>query len=327
MPCFRPLDAWRSAKINPDTGKRPMVFSGKYALDYTDVVKLPCGQCIGCRLSRSQQWAIRCVHEASLHENNCFLTLTYSDEDLAQQENPYSINVEHFQKFMKRLRKHFTPKNPYKKDIDPKKYQAHKDRYNIRFFHCGEYGGLTGRPHYHACIFNLDFPDKELWKIENDERLYISPTLDRIWGHGHCTIGDVTYQSAAYVARYVMKKITGDKAEEYYWKFDPIKRRYYELKPEYATMSRRPGLASAWFSKFYTDIYPADHVVLKGKILRPPKFYDTQLEKLDPFKHETIKQAREADAYKLIENNTPDRLAVREKIQLSRLEKLKRETA
>ena len=141
MPCYYPIDGWRSKNVNPETGKRSIVFTKDQA--FLDMpVKVPCGQCIGCRLERSRQWAMRCVHEAQLHEDSCFITLTYNDENLPDDA---SLNVKHFQNFMKEFRAAIAPKK-------------------VRFFHCGEYGehngtykheqsyGLSslGRPHYHC---------------------------------------------------------------------------------------------------------------------------------------------------------------------------------
>ena len=136
MPCYRPIKGYRSRRLNAETGKRPVVFNPRDGF-YDQPVDLPCGQCIGCRLERSRQWAIRCVHEASLHERNCFITLTYRDECLPTNG---SLDLDAFQKFMKRLRRRFGE--------------------GVRFFHCGEYGENFGRPHYHAILFNLDFSDK-----------------------------------------------------------------------------------------------------------------------------------------------------------------------
>ena len=100
----------------------------------------------------------------------------------------------------------------------------------VRFFHCGEYGELLYRPHYHACLFGFDFSDKVLWSTRGGVRLYRSKILEKLWTFGFSTIGDVTFESAAYVARYCTKKITGDKADEH----------YNGRSPEYVTMSRPP---------------------------------------------------------------------------------------
>jgi hypothetical protein len=322
------LTAWYSSDLNP-SGKRSLVFSQARALQPDDPIEIACGQCIGCRLERSKQWAIRCMHEASLYDNNCFLTLTFSPEELAKRDNPWSLNVRDFQLFMKRLRKEFGSK--------------------IRFFHCGEYGEVCkfclqsrnfctcgskesfdervrpGRPHYHACIFNLDFEDKYLWKITNGQRLYRSPTLEKLWPFGHSSIGSVTFESAAYVARYIMKKVTGDMAEEHYESIDPFSGELTTLKPEYTTMSRRPGIGKEWFDQYSADVYPDDFVIVRGKKCRPPKYYDRLLESIDPFAFDDIKQFRLEDGLLHNDNNTPERLAVREKVQLARLKHLPRD--
>lgn len=264
-------------------------------------VTVPCGQCVGCRLERSRQWAIRCVHEASLYEDNCFLTLTYNDDHLPKDR---SLDVRAFQLFMKRLRK------------------EHGD--GIRFFHCGEYGPRYGRPHYHACIFNFDFADKKLWKITNEVPLYISENLCRLWPYGYSTVGAVTFQSAAYVARYIMKKITGDAAASHYeWVDDQGE--VHQRKPEYTTMSRRPGIGKGWLEKYTSDVYPGDFVVLNGTKMRPPKYYDRQYEAAFPADFKKIRGARVRGAKEHADNNTRDRLRVREKVTEARLSLLPRE--
>ena len=148
---------------------------------------IPCGKCIGCRLAHSRQWAVRCVHEASLHERNCFLTLTFDDAHLPVSG---SVSVRDVQLFLKRLRKALS-------------YQNIK----IRFFACGEYGDKNLRPHYHLILFNYDFSDdRQLLRQTPYGPLYISDFLFRLWPYGFHTIGNVTFKSCAYVARYVTKK-------------------------------------------------------------------------------------------------------------------------
>ena len=196
MACFHPVKGYRSRTINP-TGKRSIVFTPSRG--YMDMpVTVPCGRCIGCRLERSRSWAVRCTHEASLYEKNCFITLTYNQENLPLSG---TLVVKHFQNFMKKLRRTYGP--------------------GIRFFHCGEYGEQLKRPHYHACLFNHDFPDKQYWKDIRDNKYYLSKSLEEIWGKGFCSITDLTFKTAAYAARYITKKITGEKADTHYETMDP----------------------------------------------------------------------------------------------------------
>lgn len=141
-----------------------------------------CGQCIGCRLERSRQWAVRCMHEKQMHDDACFITLTYDDDNLPFGE---TLVLSDWQKFMKRLVKKNGP---------------------IRFYHCGEYGDDTNRPHYHAILFGYRPDDPELFSTSGETKLYASPSLRNTWGMGHCTFGDATFETAAYVARYITKK-------------------------------------------------------------------------------------------------------------------------
>ena len=128
MACFKPLKGYRSP-------------SGKITFDRKNstgqLAEAPCGQCLGCRLDYAQEWAIRCMHEAEMQDNNSFITLTYDDQNLPRHG---SLDKTHFQKFMKRMREHLSP-------------------LKIRFYHCGEYGEKYTRPHYHSLIFGYDFPD------------------------------------------------------------------------------------------------------------------------------------------------------------------------
>lgn len=228
------------------------------------------------------------MHESQLHDENIFLTLTYDNEHLPQDE---SINVRHFQLFMKRLRK---------------KYPGKK----IRYFHCGEYGEKLSRPHYHAIIFNHDFKDKKRY----NKHLFHSEELDDLWQKGLCTIGEVTFESCAYVARYITKKITGDMSHEHY-KHVTRYGELVDLQPEYISMSRRPGIGSEWMKQFKDDVYPHDYVIMNGKKLKPPKYYDEHYEKLHPELLLDIKIDREYNAFIREADNTPRRLADKEKIQ------------
>ena len=301
MACFNPVIAYRGKHPNTKTGKLPMVFSPRDSYDPDTEFKLPCGRCIGCRLEKSRQWAIRCVHEASLYERNAFITLTFNDENLPASG---SLDKRDFQLFVKRLRKRFGS--------------------GVRYFHAGEYGERFQRPHYHACLFNFDFPDRELWSVRDGVRLFTSRALSELWPFGFSTVGDVTFESAAYVARCVTKKITGPVAEDHYWRYNQKTGECYDLQPEYCTMSRRPGIGRPWLEKFQSDVYPHDRVVLNGKEVKPPKFYDSIFELAFPDEFDEIKEKRKCDAASSAKDNTYERLRVRERCQEIRLKNLKR---
>lgn len=256
---------------------------------------------------------MRIMHESSLYEDNVFLTLTYNDDNLPQDE---SLKLYHWQCFMKRLKK---------------RERGRK----IRFYQCGEYGETTHRPHYHAILFNYDFPGKiYLKQSETGHPIYTSAFLDEVWGHGDCYIGSVTFESAAYCGRYCMKKLTGNRKSE-----------YGSREPERSTQSRNPGIGAPWLHKWKTDIFPNDFCVFNGKKVRVPKFYDTKVTSeeeifgfwtedytgfpmwmptLERTDSEKRRGNRKRNAIKHSHDNTPERLAVRDEIQRLRLERLTR---
>lgn len=316
MTCFHPLSGWRE----PFPGK-----SGKFRIVGLKArtsklpvppgccaVEVPCGRCSGCRLDRSRKWAIRCLHEASLYERNCFVTLTYSKQHLPEFGRLVRRDL---QNFLKRLRK---------------KYGS-----GIRFYACGEYGSeqdddliasgqVLGRPHYHICIFNHDFNDRVLFKVRNGVNLYVSDSLSKLWDFGFSTVGDVTFESAAYVARYVMKKITGDLVEHHYTRLVPETGELVSIPPEYTVMSRRPGIGKPWLDKFMTDVYPDDFVVIRGKKMKPPRYYDLQFELARSDLFQVLKTNRLESLSKSASDCTLDRLSVREQCSNHSLSNLRR---
>lgn len=284
MPCYKPLKGYR-AKLPGPNGRRGIVFNR--ADGYSDLeMTIPCGRCIGCRLEYSRQWAVRIMHEASLYDSNLFITLTYSDEHLPEDG---SLDKRHFQLFMKRLRKF---------------------KSGVRYFHCGEYGETTLRPHYHAILFNCSFKDRRLYKEQGNYRLFTSQTLDETWGLGFCNFGTVSFESAAYVARYVTKKVTGDLADDH----------YQGRQPEYATMSRRPGIGAVWMDRFDCDVYPNDYVVMRGKEMKAPKYYDRIKKEKQEKEFSRIRAKRLSAARENADDNTADRLKVKETVARARLE-------
>lgn len=244
------------------------------------------------------------MHEAELHELNCFVTLTYNEDQIPPGQN---LKYKHFQDFLKRLRK------------------AHAKRGKIRFYMCGEYGEAFDRPHYHACLFGIDFPDKYKWrKNNNGDQLYRSASLERLWRHGNSEIGAVTFQSAAYVARYVMKKITGDRAASHYTYVDQHGE-IHQRTPEFNHMSLRPGIGARWFDKYNQDVFPSDRVIARGRPILPPRYYDKLLERLDEATHSRVKSKRNTDAIANAAENKPSRLRAKEAVATARAAFLKRE--
>lgn len=282
MPCYKPIKAFKVA----DGG---IVFTELARYDIVGDTKIPCGQCIGCRLDRSREWSLRCLHEAKLHESNSFITLTYEDKQIPENG---SLDYSHYQLFMKKLRK--------------------RTGIPVRFFMCGEYGEQTERPHYHALLFGYQFPDLQYWgKSPTGHPVYRSALLESLWTFGNSLVGSVNKQSAGYVARYCMKKITGQAAETHYG----------GRTPEFARMSLKPGIGAEYFRRYQSDILPNDYVVYDGIKCPVPKYYDKLYsgDNLDE-----IKQQREIYGRSKAENNTPERLEVREEVAKAKIKSLLR---
>lgn len=289
MPCYHPLKAWQQAP-----GVKP-VFAFKAG--YQELT-LPCGRCIGCRLERSRQWAVRVMHEDSMHDQSYFLTLTFDKDhypDLSKPIYPY------FQGFMKRYRARFP-------DLE------------IRFYMCFEYGENFGRPHFHACIFGHLPDDAVLYKRTfSGDNLYTSSLLESLWPYGFCPFGDVTFASAAYIARYCTKKITGDAADEHYTLTDPDTGEIIRRPSEFNRMSLKPGIGARWIDRYHTDVYPSDEVIVRGRPVKPPRYYDKRFgDRIDPEFFLEVKEKRLLDMQKNLDDNTPERLAVKEKIAVAR---------
>lgn len=301
MPCYSPLQGHKSSDTTK-TGKRKLTFGSGGFRDLP--VTVACGQCIGCRLERSRQWAIRLMHEAQMHEAKCFITLTYRDDQLPRNGG---LNKRHFQNFMKRLRK---------------KYGA-----GIRYFHCGEYGETTFRPHYHACLFGLDFLSDRTPHSKNQQgdTLYTSETLNDLWGHGHSLIGNLTFETAAYTARYILKKVTGKKGLAHYERVDEETGEIVSIQSEYITMSLKPAIGSGWWDRFKTDVFPDDFVIMRGKKIPPPRYYYRKLAKEDERAAARIKFRRIRRASRNKADNTPERLAVKRQVKIAQIRSLKRE--
>ncbi len=189
---------------------------------------------------------------------------------------------------------------------------------------CGEYGETFTRPHFHACLFGIDMEDKKpVSTLASKSKIFESERLTKIWGKGHASVGAVTFESAAYIARYVMKKITGDLAKEHYTYIDEHGE-IHERTPEFNRMSLKPGIGKTWFEKYKKDVYPSDEIITKGRSSKPPRYYDKIHAEDSPLEHEEIQYQRYLDSLTRKEDNTRERLAVREVVHQARIQSLKR---
>lgn len=348
--CYHPLKAFQIG-FNP-SGK-PKYKIVPYAVDHVELragkyipvevpyrsassfrvidefIEIPCGKCIACRLRYSRDWANRCMLELESHDSAYFVTLTYNDEHVpvSYYGDPasgdalpvFTLVKNDLQRFIKRLRKAF-PND------------------HIRYYACGEYGDNTYRPHYHLIIFGLHLEDLVLWKSSlQGHSYYTSDSLQAVWsdrgsnGKGICSplgyvvVGNVTWDTCAYTARYVMKKLVGDESSFY----DD-----FNIEKPFVLMSRKPGIGHDYYVS-HPDIY--DYMTINiptssgGKKFMPPKYFDTLFERDDPFRYAELKEIRKrmAEHSKELQLSRTDLdyeslLAVSEANHLSRIKTLKR---
>lgn len=254
---------------------------------FEDYVQIPCGNCLGCRIDYSREWANRMMLELPYCDKSCFITLTYDDDHLNNPNNAheyvdsngeirtsYSLFKRDVQLFMKRLRKRFPDSE-------------------IRFFAAGEYGDLLSRPHYHLILFGVDFSDdRKFFKRSRDGFSYFrSATLEKLWPFGFSMITDVSWETCAYVARYVTKKRKG-KQKDYY--------EFFNIEPEFAIMSRKPGLGRKWYDEHSSDLTKTYIINISsqngGVQAKPPRYFDNLFDIDYPYEHEQIKLARRLQA-------------------------------
>ena len=344
MACYHPLDA----KVSP-SGK-PIFKNNINFGRFTRLIKLPCGRCIGCKLDRSKQWAIRLMHEAQFHEEKCFITLTIDEKKVSSHppaaadaalagssprsqtqdssgtrthetrthDRTISLSKGDAQLLTKRLREQTRVRNPSSR---------------VKYYLVGEYGEKYSRPHYHIALYGEEFrDDRYQWRHDDSGPIYRSSRLEKLWPYGNSEIGTLTFKSAAYIARYITKKLTPGRTDESQAAYDAAYLRAaqdgtnYYIQPEFSHISN--GLGLEWFKQYATDAYPHDYVVIDGKKLKPPRYYDKKLAELGLYEillggAPTINQIKEEREEKSRDNEvdgTPERLRAREKVELARLQ-------
>lgn len=289
MACFNPMLA-RPGSAKFSSGKPVLIFRRKDSdLPPSDFsMSIPCSQCIGCRMEYGRQWAMRCVKEAESHASNCFVTLTYNgDRDFT------SLDKRDLVLFMKKIRNNYGN--------------------GIRFFAAGEYTQAF-RPHFHVLFFGLDFADKVPFKKSpSGEMLYRSDGLEKLWTAGYSSIGAVTFESAGYVAKYALKKVTGVVANDVFRSTIED----FGLVPEFVQMSRGSkklgtgGIGRAWFEKYADEVFPMDRVFMRDKWMKPPRFFMNVYAKDHPLEVELLKLDRKNNVD--MDDNTDIRLIAKER--------------
>ena len=259
--CVSPLEGWYAKKRNPKTRKRSVVFDLREGL-HDRPVAVPCGRCIECRLQKARSWALRCMHEASFHKFNCWITLTYDDENLPDNG---SLSRRDLQLFLKKLRKRHEPER-------------------FKFFASGEYGGNTMRPHYHVMLFGLDFADKKRIGTRDNFPVWHSDFLDSVWGKGNTEIGSLTVDSAMYTCKYIVDK--DDRVD------------FGAREMPFLQMSRGGrngrGIGHSWYKKNQLEMFRDDNVIIKGSEVAIPRYYQSLMAQDDAERLAFLKAKRKA---------------------------------
>ena len=303
MPCYNPMIAERTDEVNPKTGKNYVRFLRSvknagvpddvwrdfgealaWSVDYetgefiNHAIVLPCGQCLGCRTQYAAQWANRIMIEAMDYESVYFLTLTYDDEHVPRHiakdgHTVFSLEPEDFKLFQKRLARH----------------QAyHKDN-RLRYYYVGEYGETFHRPHGHFVEFGLLLDDVvEDHRNKHGRMIHTSKNISDIWGKGIVEVEPITWELAAYVARYTVKKL-GRKETDFYSS--------QNLVPEFSRMSLKPAIGFKYFDEHCREIYVNDEILLPLatglRKVKPPRFYDNKYDDIYPSDMAEVKGNRQ----------------------------------
>lgn len=342
MPCTKPITA-----VQHQNGGQLQFPKPEHLYLFNDYrsLQIACGRCADCLLKHARHWAIRCMHEKQMHRYNSFVTLTYNDKHL-----PPSGSLHHydFQCFMKRLRAQIHSCSEVTRYETGNSQIARQEggiptpgllytlvgqthsilpKPDLKYFMAGEYGEKNLRPHYHALLFGVDFGDRIYQETtKSGHKIYRSPTLEKLWPLGYSSCADVTLESAGYVARYTLKKLPSNKPNNEKQKLNLETGEITTLLPEYATMSRRPGIGSSWFEKYHADIYNTGKLYVGTTRVGPPRYYDKKY--LDTWgetdQFAQIKLQRALEARNFFEHGTPERLAVQDQVLQARTKSLKR---
>lgn len=287
------------------------------------------------------------MHETKMHRYNTWLTLTYDDEHLPKKyytgiihphtgKKIYSgtLYKPHMQQFYRRLRKALSSKKAIQDTRILYTLQERADmglrpiprRPTLRYYYGGEYGDRYRRPHYHVCLFGIEFADrKHVDTTKLGFKLYESERLRELWPYGQHMIGDLTWETAAYTARYIMKKVTGDQAEYYYRELDFDTGEWIDTQPEFNDMSRNKGIGHDWYQRYTKDAYKQkeSYVRVRNAKTKPPRYYDKLHQRQFPEHYETIKRERRKEAIKKAKNFTKPRLLAAEKITNQKIQSLR----
>jgi len=293
MPCFNPVHGYRGRTINPDTGKRPVVFNR--ADGYTDLpISVPCGRCIGCLQRRRDQWSIRIFEESKLSVYSSFLTLTYNDNYVPLKILEYN---EQTKKYIHDFESYvYLPL--VKKDLQKYFKRVRAECPELRYFACGEYGSLNRRPHYHGIVFN----------VPNDVLSAKWSTPDGL-PLGFVTTDEVTMESIHYVTKYM----TDQKERDTYYPDVTVRpfqimskglgKNYVDATKDYHlsgsfTEYTSPGGIKHSLPRYYSDrIFTEEQRKINGqKAIQEAMIKMEKMSEKDPMIHVKLKKSKEYKA-------------------------------
>jgi len=264
MPCAAPIRAYKAS-----TGR--LVFfkstDWQYSVEPYTGLQVPCGTCICCREEQARQAAVRIAHEATCHERNSFVTLTYNDHSIPLHG---SLEYKDLTNFLKRARRTFGP---------------------LRYYAVGEYGDQSLRPHYHLCIFGHDFTDNRIITRTTPHLLWTQKALTRCWGQGRVEVGALTFETARYTASYVTKKL---RSKQRYVRIDETTGELVAVEQPRAFMS--DNLGKNWWIEYGHQLEHNDYVIINSQKQKPPKAYDRWLNEIKPNAMQEIKTNRQKKA-------------------------------
>lgn len=290
MPCYHPSKVDVLRKATSEGSRRP------------DAVTVPCGSCLGCRMDQAGQWAVRILHESEYPTEQSdgspraawFATLTYDDEHIPENG---SLEPEDLRLFLARLRKRF-----------PRRY--------LSYYACGEYGEASDRPHYHAVLCGPRFLARDRVCDRHGAPVFVAQAVQDAWGLGLTELTGVTPESARYVAGYVRKKVRRKDDPTYYDRVNPLTGEIVTVAQEFSRMSRNPAIGRRWIERYWRDVYPRDFVVMDGRPMKPPRYYDKVMERIHPVLMEEVRHQRWLDS----EEIGDEKLIMAEKIHRARIE-------
>ena len=262
-------------------------------------VIIKCGKCDTCKREKAQEWAIKLINESKYHKKACFITLTFDNKILLDKNSKavkYGANAsfvfninnskEYFKKFIKRVRKKFSDKS-------------------IIFFHIGEYGEKTHRPHHHCILYGINFEEDrfEIEKSKSGKTQYFSKTLAELWACGRCTVQDLNSNNTIYICQYTLKK----------FKNNELNKKYKSIM----SFSNRSKINIKWVRRNPEEIIKGYIKDNDNKKYRIPKSYLKNLKEERNNKYEKI--------YLQYESNLMDNIDKFSSIDMIKQQKIKEE--